>query len=168
MTRSQHVNNNYVKAPLTKETTTKKMVEPTRETAAVNAGTSTEGLCGDGGSYHPAVNAGDTSCTNVDLRLVVNTLCDRISKLEKSIMEQFGVLTALRKRGLRVDVGVQANLAEQDRSRVTYAEAAKSHTGPASKVTSSVPRQPHNYQATAEFSTRSSGTEKMSRTEKSR
>ena len=66
MTISQTVNNNYVKAPLTTETTTKKMVEPTRETAAVNAGTSTEGLCGDGGSYHPAANSGDTSCDEED------------------------------------------------------------------------------------------------------
>ena len=48
---------------------------------------------------------------------VVNTLCDRISKLEKSIMEQFGVITELTKRGLRVDVEVQANIVEQERSR---------------------------------------------------
>ena len=40
-TRSQNVNNNYVKAPLTTETTTNKMVEPTRETAAVNIYTRT-------------------------------------------------------------------------------------------------------------------------------
>ena len=123
-TRSQNVTNNSVKT----ETTTKKMVKPTSQTAVVNAGTSTKGLSGDGGSY-PAVNAGDITGTNVDLRFVVTTLCDRIANLEKCIMEQFRGITALTKRRVRVDVGVQVDITEQDRSpRATYADAVKSPT----------------------------------------
>ena len=48
---------------------------------------------------------------------------------KKSIMEQIRLITALMQRGLLVDVGVQANIAELDRSRATYAEAEIAHTG---------------------------------------
>ena len=41
-----------------------------------------------------------------------------------------------------MDFGIHANIAEQDRSRATYAEAARSHT-PVSKVLT-VPRQPQS------------------------
>ena len=117
-TRSQDIRNNNLKVPLKKGTT----VEPTSRPTVVSAGTLTEGLWGSGGCCHsPDDNV--KSGTDVDMRSIVNILCDRISDLEKEVRKQSALIADLTRR---VDAGVQAEIENRDLSRTTYAEVVKS------------------------------------------
>ena len=85
----------------------------------------TEGLWGSGGCFHaPGDNV--KSDSDVDMRSIVNILGDRISDLEKEIRKQSALIANLTRHGLRVDVGVQAEIENRDLSRTTYAEVVKS------------------------------------------
>ena len=120
-TRSQDIKNNNLKVPSKKGTT----VESTSRPTVVSVGTLTEGLWGSGGCCHvPGDNV--ESDSDVDLRSIVNILCDRISDLEKEIRKQFVLIANLTRHSLRVDVGVQAEIENRDLSRTTYAEVVKS------------------------------------------
>jgi len=120
-TRSQDIRNNNLKVPLKKGTT----VEPTSRPTVVSAGTLTEGLWGSGGCCHsPDDNV--KSGTDVDMRSIVNILCDRISDLEKEVRKQSALIADLTRHGMRVDAGVQAEIENTDLSRTTYAEVVKS------------------------------------------
>ena len=120
-TRSQDIKNNNLKVPSKKGTT----VEPTSRPTVVSVGTLTEGLWGSGGCFHaPGDNV--KSDSDVDMRSIVNILCDRISDLEKEIRKQSALIANLTRHGLRVDVGVQAEIENRDLSRTTYAEVVKS------------------------------------------
>ena len=50
------------------------------------------------------------SGTDIDMRSIVNILCDRISGVEKAVGEQSILIADLTRRGLRVDTGVQADI----------------------------------------------------------
>ena len=117
-TKSQDIRNN-LKVPSSKGTT----VEPTSRPTVVSTGTLTEGLWGSGRCCH-APDDDVKSGTDFDLRSIVNILCDRISDLEKSVREQSALIADLTRHGLRVDVGVQADIENRDLSRTTYAEVA--------------------------------------------
>ena len=65
------------------------------------------------------------SDSDVDLRFIVNILCDRISDLEKEVRKQSALIADLTSHGLRVDVGIQAEIENMDLSRTTYAEVIK-------------------------------------------
>ena len=120
-TRSQDIKNNNLKVPSKKGTT----VEPTSRPTVVSVGTLTEGLWGSGGCCHaPGDNV--KSDFDVDMRSIVNILCDRISDLEKEIWKQSALIANLTRHGLRVDVGIQAEIENRDLSRTTYAEVVKS------------------------------------------
>ena len=120
-TRSQDIKNNNLKVPSKTGTT----VEPTSRPTVVSAGTLTEGLWGSGGCCR-APDDNVKSDTDVDMRSIVNILCDRISDLEKAVRKQSALIADLTRHGLRVDGGVQADLENRDLSRTTYAEVVKS------------------------------------------
>ena len=120
-TRSQDIKNNNLKVPSKKGTT----VEPTSRPTVVSVGTFTEGLWGSGGCLH-APDDNVKSDSEVDMRSIVNILCDRISDLEKEIRKQSELIANLTRHGLRVDVRFQAEIENRDLSRTTYAEVVKS------------------------------------------
>ena len=65
------------------------------------------------------------SGTDVDMRSIVNILYDRISDLEKEVRKQSALIADLTRHGLRVDVGIQAEIENRDLLRTTYAEVIK-------------------------------------------
>ena len=85
----------------------------------------TEGLWESGGCCR-APDDDVKSGTDVDMRSIVNILCDRISDLEKAVRKQSALIADLTRHGLRVDAGVQADIENRDLSRTTYAEVVKS------------------------------------------
>ena len=94
-TRSQDIKNNNLKVPSKKCTT----VESTSRPTVVSVGTLTEGFWGSGGCCHiPGDNVKTDS--DVDLRSIVNILCDRISDLEKEIRKQSALLANLTRHSL--------------------------------------------------------------------
>ena len=50
------------------------------------------------------------SGTDIDMRSIVNILCDRISGVERAVREQSILIADLTRRRLRVDAGVQADI----------------------------------------------------------
>ena len=120
-TRSQDIKNNNLKVPSKKGTT----VEPTSRPTVVSVGTLTEGLWGSGGCCH-APDDDIKSGTDVDMRSIVNILCDRISDLEKEDRKQSALIAGLTRHCLRVDAGVQTEIENRVISRTTYAEVVKS------------------------------------------
>ena len=74
----------------------------------------------------PCSNDDVESGTDVDVRSIVNILCDSISDLEKAFREQSALIADLTRHGLRVDAGVQADIENRDRSYSTYADIVKS------------------------------------------
>ena len=92
----------------------------------VSVGTWTESRSGSGGSCCPAPDDDVKSGTDIDMRSIYNILYARISNLEKSVKEQFALISDLTRRGLRVDAGVQADIEKRDRLRATYTEVVKS------------------------------------------
>ena len=113
-TRSQDIKNNNLKVPSKKGNA----VEPTSRPSVVSAGTLIEGLWGSGGCCH-APDDNVKSGSNIDMRSIVNILCDRISDLEKEVRKQSALIADLTRRGLRVDAGVQAEIENRDLSRTT-------------------------------------------------
>ena len=85
----------------------------------------TEGLWESGGCCR-APDDDVKSGTDVDMRSIVNILCDRILDLEKAVRKQSALIADLTRHGLRVDAGVQADIENRDLSRTTYAEVVKS------------------------------------------
>ena len=122
-TRSQDIKNNNPKVP-SKEGTT---VEPTSRPTVVSAGTLTEGLWEweSGGCCH-APDDDVKPGTDVDVRSIVDILCDSISDLEKAVRKLSVLIADLTRHGLRVDAGLQADIENRDLSRTTYAEVVKS------------------------------------------
>ena len=119
-TRRQDTKNNNLKVPSKKGTTT----EPTSRPTVVSAGTLTEGVWGSGGCCHTP-DDDVKSGTDVDMRSIVNILCDRISDLEKEVRKQSALIADLTRHGLRVDVGIQVEIENRDLSCTTYAEVIK-------------------------------------------
>ena len=106
-TRSQDIKNNNLKVPSKTGTT----VEPTSRPTVVSAGTLTEGLWEweSGGCCH-APDDDVKPGTDVDVRSIVDILCDPISDLEKAVRKQSVLIADLTRHGLRVDAGVQADI----------------------------------------------------------